>query len=218
MVRKILRGLLITFLITLLLIVLVAIGFYLRYFSSDNNEKLVEIRDNKGRVVERRITDYDCCEGYFEKTVRLDTLGKILSEVGSLDDSKFRVEYFYSKTGNLVREKRYDWLTDSKVNDSLISADKIFNFSTEGNIESVKIISYYLDDWDTLSCEHLAIAKSGDTISWTIHSSERIEYEWGDSTLIAYKLCKIYTDKIKGTTDTISTQRVIPRRYHRNDF
>jgi hypothetical protein len=213
-IKKILIGILAIFVLTVLLLV----SLYWFYFSSDNEDVIVEVRDSKGRIIEKRLKDYDCCEGFLEKTTRFDTLGNKLSEIGTLDNSRFRIDFSYDKGNNLVKEMRYEWLEDNNVNDSLVSIEKTFAYTMPDSIRNTRIVCYYLDDWDTLSIEEFAINRKGDTISWALQMNNRIDYDWGDSTLTSYKVLRTYSNKIDKTIDTLEVVEVVPKRYHRSDI
>jgi len=175
----------------------------------------VEKKDSKGRIIEKKEFCYDCWEGNEEYITYYDTLGKIISELTTINSERTRINFNYDLNGNLIKEKQFQWVSFNEPKDtSLLSRDSLlereltFEYSTLNILKSFSEINYHLDDWDTLSEIKILFNENGDTLLWTEFVKRRNDFEFNNEKLSSYLSYRIYNDKIKLTTDTIRKGRI----------
>lgn len=198
--------------ITALLILLVFI------LSCNLNEKTIlhQEFDKEGRLVSEKVEGYDCCEGFYTKTLTYDTLGNIIEVFGNVDGGRMKEVYKYTSS-HLVFSGYYSIYRDSLDTDFDVDLTNIDYFTeTEyyQNEQKKHYKSLDFHNWNNRDTASLTIRKYdslGNILVHTVFSKER-DYSRNEQTRElepTYPQYTIFEDRIKNQIDTIAIDTLI---------
>jgi hypothetical protein len=180
-------------------------------YQTRSSEEIIEERFHKnGNIAMQKVEGYDCCEGFYEKTIIYDDKGRKIEEYGNRDGSRFK-EVFQYQDSIITFEGYYTIDNDSlannfEVNEARISSLSETEYYPNQKVKLRKLLSFY-EDWnnrDTSSLEIENFDSLGRKTIWKEFRNER-DYVWneqlGEHTKIIQ--AKVIEDKIRSRVDTI---------------
>lgn len=198
-------------------VIILIFGFsaFIMYQTRSTQEVIEEKYHSNGNLAMQKIKGYDCCEGFFEKTVMYDTEGRKIDVFGNQDGSRIK-EIFRYHDSDLIFEGYYmidnDSLTENfEVDNSSLILSLETEYYPNKRVKSKKQLSFYekLNKRDTASFEIEKFDSLGQIIVDREYRKDR-DYFWDeekkkDTMIIQTTLIE---DKLKKTIDIIEIEKM----------
>lgn len=209
----------IRFLLIAFVFFIIAFFGYVQYqiYQASKWKTLDEQYDKMGRTVLKSEISYTCCEGFHERTIAYDTLGREIHEFGNIEGERYKKVWEYSDA-TLVFKGEYrffDQETDTLKSDFNVS-DVDLDFLSEksywpsGSPRGLMEMSWYMEDRDTLDLIHVDYDSSGNVLTTRMYKKER-HHNWGDDfgEDTSYIEVAIWTHPLDNRIDTTGIKVVL---------
>ena len=199
--------------------IILIIGFFTFItYQTRSREKIIDEQFHKnGNIAIRKVEGYDCCEGFYKKTIIYDSNGRKIETYGNQDGSRFK-ELLKYQDSTVVFEGYYTIYNDSfvtannfDVKKSMLSYLSETEYYSNRELKSEKRLSYF-DEGDNRDTASLIIIQYDNTGIVTVNTEFRKDRDYiNDEKSDRYtKLIQrtIIEDKINNSVDTIEIKKI----------
>lgn len=187
-------------------------------YQTRSSEKIIyEQLHKNGNIAIRKVEGYDCCEGFYKKTMIYDSKGRKIETYGNQDGSRFK-EIFKYQDSTIVFEGYYVIYNDSLENENNFDvANSMLIYLSEKEyypnkeLKSKKHLSYFdeLNNRDTAS---LVIMHYDNKGLITVHTEFRKERDYIEDEMSGeytqFMQWTIIEDNIRKSVDTIEIKKI----------